>query len=66
MSGFFTSHNFLYGEYEPQFVLRDFLRDCKTDEEKKEAIRVYQKTSILTWVIGVGLGFLFCGIVSLF
>lgn len=62
----FTPRNYMYGEYENHFILNDFLRDCKTDEEKKEVIKVFKKFSVLTLVVGLILGFLFCAAVSLF
>ncbi len=66
MFDLFTPQNYLYGGCGNNLILRDFLRDCKTDEEKKEAIRVFQKVSILTVIVGGILGLLFCAIVSLF
>ena len=61
----FTSPNYLYEEYGNIFILRDFLRDCKTDEEKEQAIKVFQKYSLRTFLIALILGLLVYAIVAI-
>jgi hypothetical protein len=62
----FTPVNYMYQSYENDFVLRDALRECKTEEEKEEVIRTYQGLSLLSLLATFLLAVLICGIISLF
>ena len=58
--------NYLYHSYENGLMLREALKECKTEEEKEEVMRTYQGTTILSLLATFVLAVVACGILSLF
>ena len=66
----FTSTNYMYESYENDLILRDALRDCKSEEEKDRVIKQFMGEtpvlSVLTMFAAFIVALVFCGIISLF
>ena len=66
----FTSTNYMYESYENDLILRDALRDCKSEEEKDRVIKQFMGgtpvLSVLTMLSAFIVALIFCGIISLF
>lgn len=66
----FTSTNYMYESYENDLILRDALRDCKSEEEKDRVIKEFMGgtpvLSVLTMFAAFIVALIFCGIISLF
>ena len=66
----FTSTNYMYESYENDLILRDALRDCKSEEEKDRVIKQFMGgtpvLSVLTMFAAFIVALIFCGIISLF
>lgn len=62
----FTQPNyFLHQRLEEDLVLRDMLRDCKTEEERREAITRYQGMTLFALLISFLIAVVICGIITL-
>jgi hypothetical protein len=55
----------MYRDFEDKQILRNLLRECKTDEEKENLIREYQGASITAVAIGFILAIIICGTITL-
>lgn len=62
----FYQPNYLYHSYENGLMLRNALKECKTEEEKEEVMRAYQGATIVSLLATFVLAVVVCGILSLF
>ena len=65
----FTQPNYLYQNYENNLILRNALRDCKTEKEKEEVLKEFRAMQFLLMLVMIAsfiVALLFCGIISIF
>ena len=64
----FTQSDYMYQNYENNMVLRDALRDCKTEEEKEEVLKEFRAMPFLLMFVMIAsfiVALIFCGIISI-
>lgn len=65
----FTQSDYMYQDYENDMVLRDALRDCKTEKEKEEVLKEFRAMPFLLMLVMIAsfiVALIFCGIISIF
>lgn len=65
----FTQSDYMYQNYENNMVLRDALRECKTEKEKEEVLKEFRAMPFLLMLVMIAsfiVALLFCGIISIF
>ena len=65
----FTQSYYMYQDYENDMVLRDALRDCKTEKEKEEVLKEFRAMPFLLMLVMIAsfiVALIFCGIISIF
>ena len=60
----FTQPSFIQ-DFESKQILKDLLRDCKTEEERENVIREYQGASITAIFFAFILALILCGIITI-